>query len=104
MIVDKKDDKGIPILDQVTTHKSHGSYHTGFEMLEHHPKKKYDLIGKLNSINHYLLLDQGDFLVHFMDIAPDELDKTPNEISVEKLQSLLDLALAFNSSCSRFFA
>ncbi|CAI9270930.1 unnamed protein product [Lactuca saligna] len=56
-------------------------------------KDKYDLIGKLRSIKHYLLLDQGDFLVHFMDIARDELDKTPNEISVEKLQSLLDLAL-----------
>lgn len=56
-------------------------------------KDKYDLIGKLRSIKHYLLLDQGDFLVHFMDIACDELAKTPNEISVEKLQSLLDLAL-----------
>ncbi|XP_071691139.1 gamma-tubulin complex component 2 [Rutidosis leptorrhynchoides] len=56
-------------------------------------KDKYDLIGKLRSIKHYLLLDQGDFLVHFMDIAQDELAKTPNEISVEKLQSLLDLAL-----------
>ncbi|GJU52434.1 gamma-tubulin complex component 2 [Tanacetum coccineum] len=48
---------------------------------------------KLRSIKHYLLLDQGDFLVHFMDIARDELAKAPNEISVEKLQSLLDLAL-----------
>ncbi|KAI3733306.1 hypothetical protein L6452_12748 [Arctium lappa] len=56
-------------------------------------KEKYGLIGKLRSIKHYLLLDQGDFLVHFMDIARDELAKTPNEISVEKLQSLLDLAL-----------
>lgn len=56
-------------------------------------KDKYGLIGKLRSIKHYLLLDQGDFLVHFMDIARDELAKTPNEISVEKLQSLLDLAL-----------
>ncbi|XP_061351089.1 gamma-tubulin complex component 2 [Gastrolobium bilobum] len=56
-------------------------------------KEKYDLMGKLRSIKHYLLLDQGDFLVHFMDIARDELGKKPNEVSVEKLQSLLDLAL-----------
>lgn len=56
-------------------------------------KDKYDLMGKLQSIKHYLLLDQGDFLVHFMDIARDELVKRPDEISVEKLQSLLDLAL-----------
>ncbi|KAL0340821.1 UNVERIFIED_CONTAM: Gamma-tubulin complex component 2 [Sesamum radiatum] len=56
-------------------------------------KDKYDLMGKLRSIKHYLLLDQGDFLVHFMDIAREELMKKPDEISVEKLQSLLDLAL-----------
>ncbi|CAK7325974.1 unnamed protein product [Dovyalis caffra] len=55
--------------------------------------EKYDLMGKLRSIKHYLLLDQGDFLVHFMDIAWDELTKKLDEISVEKLQSLLDLAL-----------
>ncbi|XP_017440791.1 gamma-tubulin complex component 2 isoform X2 [Vigna umbellata] len=54
---------------------------------------KYDLTGRLRSIKHYLLLDQGDFLVHFMDIARDELAKKPDEVSVEKLQSLLDLAL-----------
>ncbi|KAL6966182.1 Gamma-tubulin complex component 2, partial [Sarracenia purpurea var. burkii] len=47
---------------------------------------QYDLMGKLRSIKHYLLHDQGDFLVHFMDIASDELSKKPDEISVEKLQ------------------
>ncbi|KAL6008296.1 hypothetical protein ACLOJK_033802 [Asimina triloba] len=56
-------------------------------------KEKYDLMGKLRSLKRYLLLDQGDFLVHFMDIARDELAKRPEDISVEKLQSLLDLAL-----------
>uniref|UniRef100_A0A1J3CUD5 Gamma-tubulin complex component n=1 Tax=Noccaea caerulescens TaxID=107243 RepID=A0A1J3CUD5_NOCCA len=56
-------------------------------------KDKYDLIGRLRSIKHYLLLDQGDFLVHFMDISREELNKKVQEISVEKLQSLLDLAL-----------
>ncbi|KAF2286415.1 hypothetical protein GH714_016794 [Hevea brasiliensis] len=54
---------------------------------------QYDLMGKLLSLKHYLLLDQGDFLVHFTDIARDELTKKLDEISVEKLQSLLDLAL-----------
>ncbi|GLT87895.1 hypothetical protein SLE2022_059480 [Rubroshorea leprosula] len=44
-----------------------------------------DLVGKLWSIKHYLLLDQGDLLVHFMDIAREELMKKDDEISVEKL-------------------
>ncbi|PIA64082.1 hypothetical protein AQUCO_00201403v1 [Aquilegia coerulea] len=56
-------------------------------------KEKYDLTGKLRSIKRYLLLDQGDFLVHFMDMAREELAKRLDEISVEKLQSLLELAL-----------
>ncbi|KAI0511838.1 hypothetical protein KFK09_012470 [Dendrobium nobile] len=56
-------------------------------------KEKYGLIGKLRSMKRYFLLDQGDFLVHFMDIAMEELVKRPEDISVEKLQSLLDLAL-----------
>lgn len=56
-------------------------------------KEKYDLMGKLRSIKRYLLLDQGDFLVHFMDIAREELMKQLDEITVEKLQSLLDIAL-----------
>ncbi|KMZ72410.1 putative Gamma-tubulin complex component [Zostera marina] len=56
-------------------------------------KEKYCLVGKLRSMKRYLLIDQGDFLVHFMDIAQDELAKRPDEISVEKLQSLLGLAL-----------
>lgn len=32
------------------------------------------------------MITQGDFLVHFMDIARDELAKKPDEVSVEKLQ------------------
>ncbi|KAH9320641.1 hypothetical protein KI387_015280, partial [Taxus chinensis] len=61
---------------------------------------KYDLMARLRSMKHYFLLDQGDFLVHFMDIARDELVKRPATISVEKLQSLLDLALRTSIAAS----
>jgi len=63
-------------------------------------KDKYDLVGKLRSLKRYLLLDQGDFLVHFMDIAREELTKKPEEISAEKLQSLLDIALRSTAAAS----
>lgn len=33
-----------------------------------------------------MVIFQGDFLVHFMDIARDELTKKLDDISVEKLQ------------------
>ena len=38
---------------------------------------------------------QGDFLVHFMDIAREELLKKHDEISVEKLQVYSSFALFF---------
>lgn len=55
--------------------------------------KEHDLIGRLTSIKHYFLLEQGDYLVHFMDIAYDELKKKTNEIQLTRLESLLELAL-----------
>ncbi|KAH7420640.1 hypothetical protein KP509_13G015300 [Ceratopteris richardii] len=62
--------------------------------------QKFDLMGRLRSVKHYFLVDQGDLLVHFMDIAKDELAKRPSTISVEKLQSLLDLALRTSIAAS----
>jgi gamma-tubulin complex component 2 len=43
---------------------------------------------------------QGDFLVHFMDTARDELAKRPSAMSMEKLQSLLELALRTSVAAS----
>ncbi|KAK6144930.1 hypothetical protein DH2020_021750 [Rehmannia glutinosa] len=68
-------------------------------------KEKYDLMGKLRSIKHYLLLDQvaGRFLVHFMDIAREQLMKKPDEISVEKLQlHMYDMELYCATCLTKF--
>mmetsp|Transcript_24128 Transcript_24128/g.42831 ORF Transcript_24128/g.42831 Transcript_24128/m.42831 type:complete len:865 (-) Transcript_24128:61-2655(-) len=56
------------------------------------------LIGRLRSIKHYFFIDQGDFFVHLMDSAQDELEKHVSEVSQEKLESLLDLALRTSST------
>ncbi|KAG6545232.1 hypothetical protein Mapa_013344 [Marchantia paleacea] len=61
---------------------------------------KFDLVGRLRSVKHYFFMDQGDFLVHFMDIAKDELMKRSSTITMEKLQSLLELALRTSVSAS----
>jgi hypothetical protein len=63
----------------------------------------------IRSIKHYFLLDQGDFFVHFMDIAGEELRKQVqgtynympykwninfySDITLSKLNSLLELSL-----------
>ena len=55
--------------------------------------KEHNLLGRLMSIKHYFLLEQGDYLVHFMDMAYDELKKKTSEIQLTRLESLLELAL-----------
>lgn len=39
------------------------------------------LIQKLNSIKNYFFLQQGDFFVHFLDAAEEELEKSSREVS-----------------------
>ena len=53
----------------------------------------YALVSHLQSIKAYFLLAEGDWFVHFLDIAHDELCKSMYHIQRNKLQSLLSLAL-----------
>ncbi|KAK2180083.1 hypothetical protein NP493_457g05005 [Ridgeia piscesae] len=52
-----------------------------------------ELRARFRSIKHYFLLDQGDFVVQFMDMAEDELRKTMDHITPTRLETLLELAL-----------
>lgn len=49
--------------------------------------------------SNYVIILQGDFLVHFMDISRDELTKKIDEISVEKLQVVLFSLFFFIIKC-----
>ncbi|QQP53566.1 Gamma-tubulin complex component [Caligus rogercresseyi] len=55
--------------------------------------KDRDLIGHLKSVKHYFLLDQGDFIVQFMDLCEAELLQNVNQVEPARLESLLELAL-----------
>lgn len=58
------------------------------------------LVNRIKSIKHYFFLDHGDFFVHFMDSAQEELEKHTNSVSREKLESLLELSLRTSSTNS----
>ena len=62
--------------------------------------EEQQLINRLKSIKHYFFLDHGDFFVHFMDSAEEELEKHISVVSREKLESLLDLSLRTSSTNS----
>ena len=59
-----------------------------------------DLRARLRSVKRYFLLDQGDFMVHFVDIAAHELGRRAPDAQVGKLQSLLELSLKLSSAAS----
>nr|CUU97521.1 hypothetical transcript [Hymenolepis microstoma] len=60
--------------------------------------KQKDLKGILMSIKRYFLLDQGDFIVHFMDVAANELRKPISQVSINALNSLLEWVLQTSSA------
>lgn len=56
-----------------------------------------DLLTKLSSIKNFFLFGKADFFVHFIDSAEEELNKGVNNISREKLESLLELSIRTSS-------
>jgi len=51
------------------------------------------LIARLKSLKHYFLLDRGDFIVQFMDMAEEEMRKNIDDIVPSRLENLMELAL-----------
>ncbi|KAK9863562.1 hypothetical protein WJX84_003827 [Apatococcus fuscideae] len=56
------------------------------------------LLQVLEALKHYFLLDRGDLLAAFLDTAEAELAKPAVDISVPRLQSLLELAVRASSA------
>ncbi|EFA79283.1 spindle pole body component 97 [Heterostelium album PN500] len=55
------------------------------------------LMDRLKSLKYYFLLSKGDFFSHFMEITAEELSKPLSEISIIKMNSLLQLSLRTSS-------
>lgn len=53
-------------------------------------------MGRLKSVKHYFLMDQGDFIVQFMDASEQELAKNIDDIIPTRLESLLGLCLRYS--------
>lgn len=51
------------------------------------------------SIKRYFLLEQGDFVVHLLDVCDEELKKPTDDIVYNRLESLLDICLRVNVGC-----
>lgn len=60
--------------------------------------KDRDLIGHLHSMKKYFLMEQGDFLVQFLDLCEKELSQPVDQVEPARLDSLLELALRTSSA------
>lgn len=72
-------------------------YHKASRMLLNLLMDKVDLMGRLRSVKHFFLMDQGDFVVQFMDMAEEELSQNIDDIVPTRLELLLQLALSTSS-------
>ncbi|KAI9357947.1 Spc98 family-domain-containing protein [Zopfochytrium polystomum] len=62
--------------------------------------KSENMQDRMRSFKHYFLLDQADFLTHFLDLASAELMKPAEAVSVSSLSSILELVLRNPGSAS----
>jgi hypothetical protein len=69
------------------------SYQTASKHLIHLLKDKFKLSDSLQTMKRYFLLDQGDFLVHFLDTAEEELLKPAEDVSIGRVQHYLSMAV-----------
>lgn len=69
------------------------AYHFASGRLLHVLRTDYGLMSKLRSVKHYFLLDQGDFFIHFMDVAEEELKPAASMVQPSTLQTLVDIAI-----------
>ncbi|XP_037582084.1 gamma-tubulin complex component 2 isoform X2 [Dermacentor silvarum] len=72
-------------------------YHKASRMLLNLLMDKVDLMGRLRSVKHFFLMDQGDFVVQFMDMAEEELGQNIDDIVPTRLELLLQLAVSTSS-------
>ncbi|KAK8785899.1 hypothetical protein V5799_007733 [Amblyomma americanum] len=72
-------------------------YHKASRMLLNLLMDKVDLMGRLRSVKHFFLMDQGDFVVQFMDMAEEELSQNIDDIVPTRLELLLQLSLSTSS-------
>ncbi|XP_059621004.1 gamma-tubulin complex component 2 homolog isoform X2 [Phlebotomus argentipes] len=60
--------------------------------------KENDLMGHLQSMKRYFLLQQGDFIMQFMDACEQELSKKIHAVQPVKLENLLGLTLRLSAA------
>jgi len=73
------------------------AYHEASDTFLRMQLHKYDLLSSLRFMKKYFLLDQGDFFVHFLDHAEDELQNPLPSVLQGRVQNWLSASIARTS-------
>ena len=73
-------------------------YESASEKLMHILKDKFHLNESLQIMKRYFLLDQGDFLVSFLEATGEELAKPFEEVSIGRVQHFLGISVQLTES------
>ncbi|KAJ1902612.1 gamma tubulin complex Spc97/GCP2 subunit Alp4 [Coemansia sp. IMI 209127] len=76
------------------------AYHRANQALLNILLKDSKLMDYMGAIKRYLLFEKSDFLTHFLDLAKFEMSRQPKDMSINRLQSFLDIALLNPASVS----
>ncbi|XP_030569333.1 gamma-tubulin complex component 2 homolog isoform X3 [Drosophila novamexicana] len=85
---------------ELHVHVINDAYYFAARMLLDVLLTENDLMGHLQSVKRYLLLNQGDFTMQFMDACEDELAKNVDLVLPMTLENLLGLTLRLSSARS----
>ncbi|KAJ1754619.1 gamma tubulin complex Spc97/GCP2 subunit Alp4, partial [Coemansia sp. RSA 1591] len=58
------------------------------------------MMAYMGAVKRYLLFEKSDFMTHFLDLAKVEISRQPKDMSTNRLQSFLELALLNPASVS----
>jgi len=78
----------------------HSMYEGASQALVNLLMKDFNLVNALRAMKSYFLLDHGDFLVHFLDDAEDELLKELGDVSIGRIQHMLRMSVQMTEAHS----
>lgn len=72
------------------------AYKFSSSKLIHVLMKENKLLDMMKTVKRFFLLEQGDFVLYFLDLIDDELKKSMSDILIPDLQTQMDIAIKFS--------
>uniref|UniRef100_F6S1D4 Gamma-tubulin complex component n=1 Tax=Ciona intestinalis TaxID=7719 RepID=F6S1D4_CIOIN len=85
-------------VQQIEENLNHQAHSYASQLLLDLLMEEHNLTSRLRSVKSYFLLNDGDFLLHFMDLTESEMRMPMEDIMPNRLETLLELAIRTSMS------